>query len=139
MGDKVTISLRPLATVDIEHVRLLESYVSRKPAASYRLAPSQRAHGRVSIDLQFIEPELREGRGEIERAAKQKLPALIRDEDLHGVLHSHTTASDGTETLEAMAEATRKPEARQVASAERARRFPHVSAASRSTAATSVK
>ncbi|TIL44631.1 DNA polymerase/3'-5' exonuclease PolX [Mesorhizobium sp.] len=61
-----------------------------------------------ALDLQFIEPELREGRDEIERAAKQKLPALIRDEDLHGILHSHTTASDGTERLEAMAEATRK-------------------------------
>ncbi|TIL78215.1 MAG: DNA polymerase/3'-5' exonuclease PolX, partial [Mesorhizobium sp.] len=41
-----------------------------------------------ALDLQFIEPELREGRDEIERAAKQKLPALIRDEDLHGILHS---------------------------------------------------
>lgn len=61
-----------------------------------------------ALGLQFIEPELREGRDEIERAARQQLPALVRDEDLHGILHSHTTASDGTETLEAMAEATRK-------------------------------
>ncbi|TIU33364.1 MAG: PHP domain-containing protein, partial [Mesorhizobium sp.] len=60
------------------------------------------------LGLQFIEPELREGRDEIERAARQQLPALVRDEDLHGILHSHTTASDGTETLETMAEATRK-------------------------------
>ncbi|MBZ9848041.1 PHP domain-containing protein [Mesorhizobium sp. CA14] len=61
-----------------------------------------------ALDLQFIEPELREGKGEIERAARRQLPTLVRDEDLHGILHSHTTASDGTETLEAMAEATRK-------------------------------
>ncbi|TIS98228.1 MAG: PHP domain-containing protein [Mesorhizobium sp.] len=62
----------------------------------------------AALDLQFIEPELREGRDEIERAARRQLPTLVRDEDLNGILHSHTTASDGTETLEAMAEATRK-------------------------------
>jgi DNA polymerase (family X) len=61
-----------------------------------------------SLGLQFIEPELREGRDEIERAARNKLPELVRDENLRGILHSHTTASDGTETLETMAEATRK-------------------------------
>ena len=61
-----------------------------------------------ALGLQFIEPELREGRDEISRAAKHKLPKLVADKNLHGILHSHTTASDGTETLEAMAEATRK-------------------------------
>ena len=61
-----------------------------------------------ALGLQFIEPELREGRDEIARATKHKLPKLVADKNLHGILHSHTTASDGTETLEAMAEATRK-------------------------------
>ncbi|MDG4887752.1 DNA polymerase/3'-5' exonuclease PolX [Mesorhizobium sp. WSM4887] len=61
-----------------------------------------------ALGLQFIEPELREGRDEVERAARRQLPTLVRDEDLHGILHSHTTASDGTETHEAMAEATRE-------------------------------
>jgi DNA polymerase (family 10) len=61
-----------------------------------------------ALDLQFIEPELREGRDEIARAAKHKLPKLVRDQDLHGILHCHTIASDGTETLETMAEATRE-------------------------------
>ena len=60
-----------------------------------------------ALDLQFIEPELREGRDEIKRAAKRELPNLVVDKDLHGILHCHTTASDGTETLETMAEATR--------------------------------
>jgi DNA polymerase (family 10) len=62
----------------------------------------------AALDLQYIEPELREGRDEIERAAVRILPTLVRDKDLRGILHSHTTASDGTETLEGMAEATRK-------------------------------
>jgi DNA polymerase (family 10) len=61
-----------------------------------------------ALGLQFIEPELREGRGEIERSLKGKLPKLVADGDLHGILHCHTDASDGTETLETMANATRK-------------------------------
>jgi hypothetical protein len=56
--------------------------------------------------LQFIEPELLEGRDEIARAARHKLPKLVSDNDLHGILHCHTTASDGTQTLENMANAT---------------------------------
>lgn len=61
-----------------------------------------------ALGLPFIEPELREGRDEIERALKGKLPKLVRDRDLHGILHCHTGASDGTETLETMAKATRE-------------------------------
>jgi DNA polymerase (family 10) len=61
-----------------------------------------------TLGLPFIEPELREGRGEIERALKRKLPKLVTDNDLHGILHCHTDASDGTETLERMAKATRQ-------------------------------
>jgi DNA polymerase (family X) len=60
------------------------------------------------LGLPFIEPELREGRGEIERALRGKLPKLVADGDLRGILHCHTDASDGTETLEAMAKATRQ-------------------------------
>ena len=60
-----------------------------------------------ALGLPFIEPELREGRGEIEWVLKGKLPKLVRDDDLRGILHCHTDASDGTETLETMAKATR--------------------------------
>jgi DNA polymerase (family 10) len=62
-----------------------------------------------ALHLQFIEPELREGRSEIARAAKHGLPELVSDKDLHGILHCHTTASDGTETLKTMSEANREP------------------------------
>lgn len=61
-----------------------------------------------TLGLPYIEPELREGRGEIERALKGTLPKLVSDEDLRGILHCHTDASDGTETLDAMAKATRQ-------------------------------
>ena len=61
-----------------------------------------------ALGLQFIEPELREGRGEIKLAQKGKLPKLVADLDLRGILHAHTDRSDGVDTLEAMAEATRE-------------------------------
>ena len=61
-----------------------------------------------ALGLPFIDPELREGRGETEAALKGKLTKLVTDQDLRGILHCHTEASDGTETLEAMAKATRQ-------------------------------
>jgi DNA polymerase (family X) len=61
-----------------------------------------------ALGLPFIDPELREGLGEVELALKGKLPKLVTDEDLRGILHCHTDASDGTETLETMAKATRQ-------------------------------
>jgi DNA polymerase (family 10) len=60
-----------------------------------------------ALGLPFIDPALREGRGEVELALKGKLPKLVTDKDLRGILHCHTDASDGAETLETMAKATR--------------------------------
>jgi DNA polymerase (family X) len=56
----------------------------------------------------YIEPELREGRGELKAAREGKLPELISVEDVCGDLHSHTTLSDGRNTLEEMAAAGRE-------------------------------
>ncbi|HEY3491477.1 MAG TPA: PHP domain-containing protein, partial [Solirubrobacterales bacterium] len=53
----------------------------------------------------YIEPELREGRGELKAAREGKLPDLIELSDIKGDLHSHTTLSDGRNSLEEMAEA----------------------------------
>jgi DNA polymerase (family 10) len=60
------------------------------------------------LNLQYIEPELREGRGEIEAARKHAIPKLVELQDLHGILHAHTDRSDGGNSLEEMAEAARK-------------------------------
>jgi DNA polymerase (family 10) len=54
------------------------------------------------IGLPYIEPELRENRGEIEAARAGKLPELVRIEDIRGDLHCHTTASDGRNSIEEM-------------------------------------
>jgi DNA polymerase (family 10) len=56
----------------------------------------------------YIEPELRENRGELKAAREGKLPKLIELEDIRGDLHSHTTLSDGRNTLEEMAAAGRE-------------------------------
>jgi DNA polymerase (family 10) len=57
------------------------------------------------LGLAYIEPELREGRGEIAAAANGELPDLVELSDIRGDLHCHTTLSDGRNTLEQMAEA----------------------------------
>ncbi len=59
------------------------------------------------LGLRYIEPELREGRGELEAAAGRAggLPQLIELADLRGDLHCHTKASDGRGTVEQMARA----------------------------------
>jgi DNA polymerase (family 10) len=57
------------------------------------------------LGMQFIPPELRENRGELEAARKHALPVLVEPEDLRGDLHSHTVASDGRNTIEQMAAA----------------------------------
>jgi DNA polymerase (family X) len=58
-----------------------------------------------ALALDYIEPELRENRGEIAAAENRALPSLIRESDLKGDLHMHTTESDGRESLETMAAA----------------------------------
>lgn len=57
-----------------------------------------------ALGLQFIDPELRENRGEIEAAAENKLPRLVELMNLRGTFHNHTTESDGRDTLEGMVE-----------------------------------
>jgi len=57
------------------------------------------------LGYSYIEPELREGRGELKAAREGKLPDLVEIGDIKGDLHSHTTLSDGRNSLEEMAEA----------------------------------
>jgi DNA polymerase (family 10) len=57
------------------------------------------------LGLTYIEPELREGRGEVDASAAGKLPELVTLADLRGDLHMHTTASDGTAAILDMARA----------------------------------
>jgi DNA polymerase (family 10) len=60
-----------------------------------------------ALDLAYIPPELREDTGELDAAAADELPELIEVEDVKGLFHCHTTASDGHNSLEEMAVAAR--------------------------------
>jgi len=61
----------------------------------------------AALGLDWIPPELRENRGEIEAAEAHSLPKLIEREDIRGDLHMHTTETDGRASLEEMAEHAR--------------------------------
>jgi len=58
-----------------------------------------------ALGLSFIPPELREDSGEITAAEKNDLPDLLTRDQIRGCLHNHTLASDGQDTLAAMAQA----------------------------------
>ncbi len=59
-----------------------------------------------ALGMAYIEPELREDRGEIQAALAGTLPQLIAESDLRGILHVHSTWSDGQVSIREMAEAT---------------------------------
>lgn len=59
----------------------------------------------AALGMDYIEPELREDMGEIEAAIAHTLPQLVQESDLRGVLHAHSTWSDGQYSIRAMAEA----------------------------------
>ncbi len=79
--------------VDTLALKLVDKDVSGKTESGiYELA-----------GIAFIEPEMREGTNEFELAKANKLPELIKYQDLKGSLHNHSTWSDGVHTLEEMA------------------------------------
>lgn len=89
------------ATGSAEHVAQLEGRLTAggpwpDEASVYRAA-----------GLPWIAPELREGMGEIEAAAAGRLPSLLEQRDLKGLLHCHTNYSDGATTVAEWAEAAR--------------------------------
>jgi DNA polymerase (family X) len=60
------------------------------------------------FDLAYIEPELREGFDEVDRAGSRSLPELVTVNDIRGDLHAHSTSSDGSNSIEEMAAAARE-------------------------------
>jgi DNA polymerase (family X) len=61
----------------------------------------------AALGLPYVEPELRENRGELEAAAESHLPILISQKDMKSDLHIHTSASDGAARFEDVVEACR--------------------------------
>jgi DNA polymerase (family 10) len=62
----------------------------------------------AALGMSYVPPELRENMGEIEAALKDEIPELIEKDNLRGVLHCHSTYSDGANALREMAEACQK-------------------------------
>ncbi len=62
----------------------------------------------AQLGLQWIPPEMREDRGEVETSAEGKIPSLVTEADVRGDLHVHSNWSDGSATLEQMAQAARE-------------------------------
>ena len=70
-----------------------------------RLGGRTEAEVFAAVGLPVIPPELREDRGEIQAARRKRLPTLVQLEDIRGDLHCHSRATDGRDTIEAMARA----------------------------------
>lgn len=83
-------------TAHADHLKQLAELYIQHPSSENDI---YKAH-----QLSYIEPELREGLMEIELARINKLPQLIEFTDLRGILHNHSTYSDGIHTLKEMAE-----------------------------------
>ncbi len=60
------------------------------------------------LGLSYVEPELRENRGEIEVASNNKLPDIVGYNDIHGDFHVHSLWSDGTDSIETIADHAQK-------------------------------
>ncbi|MGY2131565.1 DNA polymerase/3'-5' exonuclease PolX [Hymenobacter sp. HD11105] len=79
-----------------------------QPATLRQLLKKERFYQETAIyekaGLQYVEPELREGLGELALAKEHKLPKLLEDADLRGSVHNHSTYSDGAHSLRQMAE-----------------------------------
>ena len=89
----------------------LESLVDEKESIAQKLQKKDYSSEKefFSINnLQYIPTEMREGYGEVELAKENKIPELLSEKDLKGILHNHSTYSDGKHSLRQMAEYCRE-------------------------------
>lgn len=100
------IALRTLATrqygLKINEDGMWDASGNRRPGGE---RPEDERVVYEALEMQYIPPELRESRGEIERARAGTLPRLIELADVRGDLHVHSGESDGAGTLEEIAAA----------------------------------
>ncbi|HJP92433.1 MAG TPA: PHP domain-containing protein [Pyrinomonadaceae bacterium] len=84
------------------HIEKIQKYAEKKKISFSRL-PRSEEQIYARLGMTYIPPELREDEGEIEAALAGKLPEdLVTEDDIKGMVHCHTTYSDGVHTLEAM-------------------------------------
>jgi len=90
-----------LRTAAVKRGQHVSEYGVAEDGTTHAYATEEEVYALLGMD--YIEPELRENRGELEAAREHALPELVRLEDLRGDLHSHTTASDGRNSISQMA------------------------------------
>ena len=78
-----------------------EGYVDAVTLKESHFATEEALYGALGLD--YVPPELREGRGEVEAAAQHELPDLVQTKDIAGDLHVHSEWSDGSATIQDMA------------------------------------
>jgi DNA polymerase (family 10) len=88
-------------------LKLSEYGIARMDTGEKELCPTEEDFYQ-KLGLQYIPPELREGAGEIEAAARGEIPALVKEVDIKGDLHVHSDWSDGHYPIEEMARAARE-------------------------------
>ena len=94
------VRLRELALK--QGLSLSEHALTRKDGSQILAATEEEVY--AAIGLPWIPPELREDRGEVQAAKENRLPDLITVQDIRAELHSHSTWSDGTLSIEQMAQ-----------------------------------
>ncbi len=92
----------------IQHGYKLNEYGLFRVSDEGRVAGGTEESIYEALGLQYVEPELRENRGEMEAALEHRLPRLVAQADLRGDLHMHTTETDGRDDIRAMADAARR-------------------------------
>lgn len=93
------------ATGSAAHLAALEQL---RAACGVVLAGADEEAIYTALGMQYVVPELREGRGEVEAAREGRLPRLITAGEIRGVLHAHSTWSDGAAEIAVMADAARE-------------------------------
>lgn len=96
-----------IATGSEAYINQLNGYAARNGIAIPE-QPKDEYEIYSALSMQYIEPELREGLGEIDNAHLRKLPNLVNEQDIRGALHVHTSYSDGSASISDMASAARK-------------------------------
>lgn len=119
LSDGFRLRLRCVAPLDYAHAVVEETGSEAHIASLRRVAAQQDKHLEAihgasetelyeQLELQYVEPELRETGEEVDVARAHTLPALVTFEDLRGCFHCHTVYSDGRHTVEEMARAAQQ-------------------------------
>ena len=105
--DGATVSLTAVTPAEFPVTLFLrtgaQAHLEKLPSVKFAKVPKREEDIYKRLRMQYVPPELREDEGEVEAALAGELPEdLVTLDDVKGMVHCHTTYSDGKHTLEAM-------------------------------------